>query len=187
MQEEHLREKQERAFRKAKTTRASGKRVRFGGFRRRFCQKTMARYLIVDAHSVIHAWPELRTLHFQRMVLARDALLRALAGYHDLSGVRVVVVFDGQGARPSGTTEPGGIQVFYSGGGMTADGVVERLVARYAREHEITVATDDQMEADTATGFGATCVSTDLLRMMVRESDAGLERELKRLRREAGR
>jgi len=143
----------------------------------------MAKYLIVDAHSVIHAWPELRTLHFRRMVLARDALLRALAAYHDLSGVRVVVVFDGQGSRPSGAIEPGGIQVFYSGGGMTADAVVERLVARYAGAHEITVATDDRLEADTATGFGATCISTELLRLMIRENDEGLERELRRLRR----
>lgn len=147
----------------------------------------MAQYLIVDAHSVIHAWPEMRRLHFRRMELARDALVRALSAYHDLSGVRVVVVFDGQGKRPSQSVEPGGIQIFYSGGGFTADTVIERLVARYAGVHEITVATDDRLEGDTATGFGATCVSCDLLRLMVLEADAGLERELKRLHRDAGR
>ena len=48
------------------------------------------RYLIVDGHSVIFAWPELRKLHQRRMALARDALVKTLTEYQDASGVRVV-------------------------------------------------------------------------------------------------
>jgi len=143
----------------------------------------MARFLIVDAHSVIFSWPELRTLHRRRMSLAREALIKALTEYQDITGIRVVTVFDGKGEQVSDATEPGGIQVFYSGQGQTADDVIERLVAKYAKEHDITVATSDLVEQDTATSFGAVCISTEILHGMLKDSQAGFLRETKRFRK----
>ena len=58
-----------------------------------------ARYLIVDGHSVIFAWPELRKLHARRSSLARESLIKQLRDYQDWTGVRVVVVFDGKGKK----------------------------------------------------------------------------------------
>lgn len=55
-------------------------------------------YLIVDGHSVIFAWPELRVLHERRTSLARDALARKLRDYQDWTGVSVVVVSMGAAA-----------------------------------------------------------------------------------------
>jgi predicted RNA-binding protein with PIN domain len=52
-----------------------------------------ARYLIVDGHSIIFAWPELRKLHQRRSSLAREALIRQLQHYQDWTGVAVVIVF----------------------------------------------------------------------------------------------
>src|SRR6266699_805210 len=98
------------------------------------------RFLIVDGHSVIFSWPELRKLHARRMALARDELVKLLTAYQDASGVRVVAVFDGQGQELSDATAPGGIQIFYSAAGQTADAIIERLVAKYAGQHGITVA-----------------------------------------------
>src|SRR5580698_928802 len=86
------------------------------------------RVLIVDGHSVIFAWPEIRAMHARRTALARDAVIKALTEYQDSSGVHVVAVFDGKGARANEATEPGGIQVFYSGKDQTADDIIERLV-----------------------------------------------------------
>ncbi len=60
-------------------------------------RKVRAQYLIVDGHSVIFAWPELRALHRRRTSLARDALVKKLRDYQDWTGVRVAVVFDGKG------------------------------------------------------------------------------------------
>src|SRR5213592_736497 len=57
------------------------------------------RYLIVDGHSIIFAWPELRRLHARRSSLAREALLKQLRNYQDWTGVRVVIVFDGKGKK----------------------------------------------------------------------------------------
>ncbi len=55
------------------------------------------------------------------MMAARDALIKRLTAYQDQSGVRVVLVFDGQGARVTEESEPGGIQIFYAPAGRTAE------------------------------------------------------------------
>ncbi len=121
----------------------------------------MAEYLLVDGHSVIFAWPELRALHVRRMGAAREALVRALTDYQDHSGVRVVLVFDGQGAAVTEDQEGrDGIQIFYARAGQTADAIVERLVAKYAATHRLTVATSDSLEQQTALAFGAAGIVT---------------------------
>jgi uncharacterized protein len=137
------------------------------------------RHLIVDGHSVIFSWPELRKLHARRMVLARDELVKLLTQYQDASGVRVLAVFDGQGQKHSENNEPGGIQVFYSASGQTADSIVERLVATYAKTHDITVATSDLKEQQTAISFGAYTVTAEGLRELLEEAQADLSRQLK--------
>ncbi len=141
------------------------------------------RVLIVDGHSVIFAWPDLRKMHARRTALAREALVKALTAYQDFSSVHVVAVFDGRGEKTSDVTEPGGVQIFYSGAGQTADDLIERLVARYGNEHEITVATDDLMEQQTAISFGAQPVSTDGLKALLETSRGEFERALKKRRR----
>lgn len=71
-------------------------------------------YLLVDGHSIIFAWPELRLLHDRRRGLARETLIKQLRDYQDWSGTKVVVVFDGRGLSISHEAEPGEIQIFYS-------------------------------------------------------------------------
>jgi uncharacterized protein len=127
-------------------------------------------YLIVDGHSVIFAWPELRRLHERRTSLAREALIKKLRDYQDWTGVRTVVVFDGKGARISQSSEAGEIQIFYSRAGQTADSVVERLASKYASQFRVTVATSDYLEEQTVAASGADCVSADGLRALLEEA-----------------
>lgn len=136
------------------------------------------RFLIVDGHSVIFAWPELRAMHARRGPAARETLVRQLTAYQDATGVRVVAVFDGRGEKASDASEPGGIQIFYSSAGQTADDIVERLVAKYAQQHELLVATDDSLERQTAISFGADVVSTDHLRGLLSDAAAELTRRI---------
>ena len=56
-------------------------------------------------------------------------------------------------------------------------------MAKYASRHEITVATSDLMEQQTATSFGALVVSADGLRPWLEEAQADLAREMKKLKR----
>ncbi len=143
----------------------------------------MRRILIVDGHSVIHQWPELLALHARRMALARESLVRTLTEYQDISGVQVVAVFDGQGARPSEASEAGGIQVFYSGAAKTADDVIERLTAKYATGNDLTVATSDLAEQQTVSSFGGYCVSAAGLRDLIERARGDFSRESGRYRR----
>jgi uncharacterized protein len=122
------------------------------------------RYLIVDGHSIIFAWPELRKLHARRSSLAREALLKQLRNYQDWTDVRVVIVFDGKGKKIDASSEPGGVQIFYSRSGQSADSIIERLASKYAKRFELMVATSDSLEAETVVACGAEWISPEALR-----------------------
>jgi uncharacterized protein len=139
-----------------------------------------SQFLIVDGHSVIFAWPDLRALHDQRTSSARDRLIKILTEYQDFTGVNVVLVFDGRGPAISQETVPGGIQVFYSNTGRTADDIIERLVAKYGDLYSITVATSDLMEQQTAIAFGGNCISAEGLRSLIDQARRTFTREMKR-------
>jgi uncharacterized protein len=129
-----------------------------------------ARYLIVDGHSVIFAWPELRALHERRSSLGREALIKQLRHYQDWTGVHVAVVFDGRGSKVSELSDPGEIQIFYSRAGQTADAVIERLAAKYAADSDLIVATSDSMERQTVMALGGECISPEGLRDLLNEA-----------------
>ena len=122
------------------------------------------RYLIVDGHSIIFAWPELRKLQARRSALAREALLKQLRHYQDWTGVRVVIVFDGKGKKIDASSEPGEVQIFYSRTGQSADAIIERLASKYAKHFELMVATSDSLEAETVQACGAEWISPEGLR-----------------------
>jgi predicted RNA-binding protein with PIN domain len=142
------------------------------------------RVLIVDGHSVIFALPKIRALHARRTALAREAIVKMLTEHQDTTGIHVVAVFDGKGDRASETTEPGGIQVFYSGADQTADDIIERLCAKYGEKHEITVVTSDHLEQITVTSFGANWIHAESLPDLLAESRQTLDRELKKLKKQ---
>jgi uncharacterized protein len=121
------------------------------------------RYLIVDGHSVIFAWPELRKLHARRSSLAREALIKRLRDYQDWTGVHVVIVFDGKGRKIDATSDPADVQVFYSRTGQTADAIIERLASKYAKRFELFVATSDSKEGETVEACGAEWISAEAL------------------------
>ena len=129
-----------------------------------------AEYLVVDGHSVIFAWPDLRKLHGRRTSLAREALAKKLRDYQDWTGTRVAVVFDGKGATISETSDPGEIQIFYSRAGQTADSIIERLASKYGKSFRLLVATSDVLEQETASACGAECISAEALRWLLEEA-----------------
>ena len=136
--------------------------------------------LIVDGHSIIFAWPELRALHDHKTASARSRLTKTLTEYQDLTGTHVVLVFDGRGPVITQENDPEGIQVFYSNTGHTADDIIERLVAKYGTRYSITVATSDLLEQQTAIAFGGNCISAEGLRKLVANARTTFARQLKR-------
>jgi len=130
--------------------------------------QSRACYLLVDGHSIIFAWSELRKLHARRSSLARETLLKQLRDYQDWTGVRVVAVFDGKGKKVEATSDPAEVQVFYSRSGQSADSIIERLASKYGKRFDLTVATSDSMEAETVHACGAEWVSPEGLRELLR-------------------
>ena len=72
--------------------------------------------------------------------------------------------------RPNESSEPGGIQVFYSRAGQTADAIVERFASKYGERFRLLVATDDYLEQETATACGAECISAEGLRGLLEDA-----------------
>ena len=130
-------------------------------------------YLLVDGHSVMHAWPELR--RYQRSAgrrhLARLELMKRLRTYQDMSGKQVVIVFDGTHSRRSEDREPDGLQVIYAEATTTADAILERLASRYAGQHPMDVVTADGMVRETILACGANWTSPEMLKSMCEDAD----------------
>lgn len=140
------------------------------------------RVMIVDGHSMIFQWPDLRTLHQGNTAAARNRLIEILARYKDAEGLHMVVVFDGSQARTHNESPEEGLQIFYAQAGVTADSIIERLTAKYAQEFEIIVATDDHLERTTISSFGASWISSSQLAGQIREARADLDKRLRKLR-----
>ena len=110
-----------------------------------------------------------------------------MTDYSDATNQHVVVVFDGRSSRTNEDSIPGGIQVFYSKDGQTADEVIERLVAKYAQANEITVATGDLMEQQTVIAFGALAIDPETLFLRLEDARRDLSRRLGEFRRRSRR
>lgn len=128
-----------------------------------------ARYLLVDGHSIVFGWPDLRKLHARRTSLARDELIKRLRHYQDWTGVNVAVVFDGTGDRVTEQSDPHDVQVFYARRDQSADAIIERLASKYASRFDITVATSDSMVKETVNASGAAFISPEDLRGLLQE------------------
>ena len=137
------------------------------------------RFLLIDGHSVIHAWDELRKLHLRgdKRYLARESLLRSMRTLQDMTGQRVVVVFDGVGARITDEREPSGIQVFYADASHTADAIIERLAAKYAAQFSLQVCTADRMIGDGVEASGAVWISPEMLRTMTSAAESAVREQ----------
>jgi predicted RNA-binding protein with PIN domain len=146
-----------------------------------------ARYLVVDGHSVIFAWPELRSLHDTNRAQARKALADRLGQLHDTTAWRVTLVLDGKlgtaivGASRKRTE----MVVCYATEDQTADSIIERLVAASGVAGEILVITADEVERLTVEALGAITASPTWLREEMTRQNAFFSGELAKVHRSA--
>lgn len=128
----------------------------------------------------MHAWPELRKLMVpaSRRHLARTELLQRLRHLQDMSGMQVVVVFDGTQAVLNEEREKDGLQIIYADSGTTADNVIERLVAKYGSQRPMRVVSADGMVRETISAFGAEWHDPDHLRRLCDDAERDMRRHL---------
>ena len=139
-------------------------------------------FLLVDAHNVIFARPDLAALPRRSPAAAREKLLQLLERLQDAGNTRVVAVFDGGQDKKADTTMSGtaGVQVFYA---QSADAVIERLVAKYAATHRLTVATNDNLIRTAVVAAGASTIDSDQLFAEIGKSEKEVGETLAKLRR----
>lgn len=118
----------------------------------------MARYLLVDGHSVLFGVPDLARIHRREQRRARELLRARLERLHDISSWRVTLVYDGrrgqrEGSVLAGTNNP--MVVIYSSRGQTADSIIERLALQASDPTRVTVVTADGGERLAVQAAGA--------------------------------
>lgn len=146
-----------------------------------------AHYLVIDGHSVIFAWPDLRKLHDQNRAAARKALIDQLQHLHDTSDWRVTVVLDGKlgTAVSSGVQKPTDMVVSYATADQTADSIIERLVGTSGVAKDILVVTADEAERLTVESLGAATASPTWLRKELEIEGTSFTDKLERVHRSA--
>ncbi|CAB4244195.1 conserved protein of unknown function [Methylacidimicrobium sp. AP8] len=143
--------------------------------------------LVVDGHSVIFSWKDLRDLHARAPRQARSLLAQRLQQLHDTRAWMVILVFDGRFGSHRERIEPvpGEMVVAYSSPDCTADALIEAFVAQWKDRRQVTVVTADQAERRTVEALGAWCFSPEWLSTELHERQGELEEALTRVHRRA--
>jgi predicted RNA-binding protein with PIN domain len=146
-----------------------------------------ARYLVVDGHSVIFAWADLRGLHQRNRAAARKALADRLQQLHDTTTWRVTLVLDGKlgTAVNPGPVKPTDMVTCYATADQTADSIIERLVGSSGVAGQITVITADEAEKLTVEALGALTASPSWLREELEKEGMSFADALERVHRGA--
>ena len=114
-------------------------------------------YLFIDAYNVIYATNTLHKVMLGSLDAARDQLAEAVRSIHDAEGLHVVLVMDSR--QDSLQVEhPYKVKTFefvYAPADVSADGVIERMVARVEKSVDVTVVSNDLMVRESVRANGA--------------------------------
>ncbi|MDB9494473.1 NYN domain-containing protein [Spirulina major CS-329] len=133
--------------------------------------------LLVDGYNMIGAWPDLKQLqHQEGLDAARDRLIEQLINYAAWQDFQTQVVFDAYARREKAYTEAytPHLSVHYTDYAQTADAYIEKSCAHHARQvtrKRLIVATSDYAQQQTASGYGAECLSARQLAIAVQQSN----------------
>ncbi len=135
---------------------------------------SFTQHLLIDGANILHAWPEFRPLLKRDRAAARSQLVQRVSTIHDSELVRVTLVFDGRGTeliveRPSGHAT---FSVLYTPSALTADDLIEQLVAKAADPSLCIVATGDRGERETVEASGARVIPPEELAAWVGRVEA---------------
>jgi predicted RNA-binding protein with PIN domain len=117
-------------------------------------------WLIIDGYNLLHQIDHLSELLSQDIQLARHRLVRTVESTAHRMAPQTTIVFDGRESGQDEALTSKHLEIFFSSGSQTADGVIEKLVSRYVRPEKILVVTSDRAEADTVLSDGAQVMSS---------------------------
>jgi predicted RNA-binding protein with PIN domain len=150
-----------------------------------FCLMLEERYLLIDAYNVIYATDELREVLRGNLDAARDRLTEMVAPIHDAEGVRTALILDSRNTSLE-VDHPFGKKTFewiYAPAGLSADGVIERIVARVSNPARVTVVSQDNMVRESIRSNGAMAMNAEELFAWARACGARLIQDAQRRRK----
>ena len=115
------------------------------------------RYLLIDAYNVICATDSLRGIMQSELDSARDQLADIVRSIHDAEAVHVALVLDSRKDKLE-VERPYKVKTFeylYAPAALSADGVIERMVARVKNPQDTTVVSNDRMVRESVRANGA--------------------------------
>lgn len=142
----------------------------------------MAQYLLIDAYNVICATESLREAMQSNLDAARDMLADQVKSIHDAEGLHLAMVLDSRNDRLE-VEHPYGKKSFefvYAPAEVSADGVIERMVARVKKPGDATVVSNDGMVRESARANGAIALRPEELFEWARACDARLLQDARR-------
>ena len=118
--------------------------------------------LIVDGYNVVFAWDELKELATVNIDSAKDRLLHILSNYYGITGIKIMVVFDGYKVKGNHGSETvsGDVIVIHTREGETADRYIEKFTNDNRLKYNITVATSDGLIQQITRGQDCSIVSS---------------------------
>lgn len=127
--------------------------------------------LFVDGYNIIGAWPRLSQIRdADSLEMAREHLVEEMTNYSAYQGFRTRIVFDAYNQKQKGLREriTQDVLIHYTDFGQTADTCIEKWCADLQREVRylnlrLIVATSDQAQRHTVTGYGAEWMSAQRL------------------------
>ncbi len=144
-------------------------------------------YLLIDVCNVIHAVPSLRKRLSDGLDNARDALAEAVLPIHDAEGLNVVLVLDSTNDKVQ-TEYPYGKKTFeylYAPAALSADGAIERVIARLSDPSSAYAASNDNMVRESIRSLGANALRPEELLDWAAGCRAQIQRDLERKRKQA--
>lgn len=140
------------------------------------------RYLLIDAYNVICATDSLRETMQGNLDAARDQLAEEVRSIHDAEGVRVALVLDSK-QDSLAIEHPYKKKTFeyvYAPADVSADGVIERMVARVKNPNSTTVVSNDRMVRESARANGAIALRPEELFEWAKGCEARLRQDARR-------
>lgn len=128
-----------------------------------------ARHLIVDGYNMIHRIAALEKILAESQEAACEALVGMVRTIHDEEGLQATVVFDGREKHVQvfHPCQRRSFSVVYAPRHLTADGVIERMLARTKSPDTVTVASRDNMIREAAAARGAFSIDGEALEAWV--------------------
>lgn len=124
----------------------------------------MDEILLIDGYNIIHAWVKVFDVANEPLEDLRDRLINIMSNYQGYRKIKIIIVFDAQGANRGKTTEEkiDGITVVYTGEKESADHYIERYVYKMSNRFVVKVATSDYLQQQIILNCGG-------IRMSARE------------------